>query len=204
MFIASGDLSHRLAPDGQYGFNECGPEFDGRLMEYLKGPDREAIMDLTRISCRGRRMRTAVLIMMFGALDEFEIKSEVYSYEGPLCGLCVAEFTPVSKIQEETLLDRLDRRDIEISTIRNAEDPYTALARKSLEMYVLNGTMIDVPEVLPEEMRWEGGALSDQEAWKAEGLHWDHNADTKTSLQRLYITPSCRHPRSEVRPCDGR
>ncbi|NMA34060.1 MAG: AmmeMemoRadiSam system protein A [Clostridiaceae bacterium] len=156
VFIASGDLSHRLAPDGQYGFNECGPEFDGRLMEYLKGPDREAIMGFDEeFLAEAGECGLRSFIMMFGALDEFEIKSEVYSYEGPFgVGYAVAEFTPVSKIQEETLLDRLDRRDIEeISTIRNAEDPYTALARKSLEMYVLNGTMIDVPEVLPEEMR---------------------------------------------------
>jgi AmmeMemoRadiSam system protein A len=156
VFIASGDLSHRLAPDGPYGFNECGPEFDGRLVEYLKGPDRESIMEfdgefLEEAGECGLRS----FIMMFGALDEFEIKSEVYSYEGPFgVGYTVAEFMPVSKIQGETLLDRLDRRDIEeMSTIRNAEDPYTALARKSLEMYILNGTTIDVPEVIPEEMR---------------------------------------------------
>ncbi|HOQ07489.1 MAG TPA: AmmeMemoRadiSam system protein A [Clostridiales bacterium] len=156
VFLASGDLSHRLSPDGPYGFNECGPEFDGRLVEYLKIPDREAILGfdegfLEEAGECGLRS----FIMMFGALDEFEIRPEVYSYEGPLgVGYAVAEFTPVSRIEGETLLDRLDRREIEeMSMIRSNEDPYTALARKSLEMYVLNGTVIDVPEVLPEEMR---------------------------------------------------
>jgi len=156
VFLASGDLSHRLAPDGPYGFNECGPEFDGRLVDYLKVPDREAILGfdegfLEEAGECGLRS----FIMMFGALDEFEIKPEVYSYEGPFgVGYAVAEFTPVSRIEGETLLDRLDRREAEeMSMIRGSEDPYTALARKSLEMYVLNGTIIDVPEVLPEEMR---------------------------------------------------
>lgn len=156
VFLASGDLSHRLAPDGPYGFNECGPEFDGRLVEYLKIPDPEAILGfdegfLEEAGECGLRS----FIMMFGALDEFEIEPEVYSYEGPFgVGYAVAEFTPTSRITGETLLDRLDRRDIEeMSLIRSNEDPYTALARKSLEMYVMNGTVIDIPEVLPEEMR---------------------------------------------------
>ena len=94
-------------------------------------------------------------IMMFGALDEYEIKSEVYSYEGPFgVGYAVAEFAPEEKIQGETLLDKLERNDIEqMSLIRSSEDPYTALARKSLEMYVLNGTVMDILEVIPEEMQ---------------------------------------------------
>lgn len=156
VFLASGDLSHRLAPDGPYGFNECGPEFDGRLVDYLKVPDREAIMGfdegfLEEAGECGLRS----FIMMFGALDEYEIKSEVYSYEGPFgVGYAVAEFAPEEKMQGETLLDKLERNDIEqMSLIRSSEDPYTALARKSLEMYVLNGTVMDIPEVIPEEMQ---------------------------------------------------
>jgi AmmeMemoRadiSam system protein A len=156
VFVASGDLSHRLAPDGPYGFNECGPEFDGRLVDYLKGPDREAILGfdeefLEEAGECGLRS----FIMMFGALDEYELKPEVYSYEGPFgVGYAIAAFTPAGRIQGETLLDRMERNDIEkMNLIRSGEDPYTALARKTLEMYVLNGTMIDVPEVLPEEMQ---------------------------------------------------
>ena len=32
------------------------------------------------------------------------------------------------------------------------KDPYTALARRTLEMYVTSGIVIDVPDVLPAEM----------------------------------------------------
>jgi AmmeMemoRadiSam system protein A len=155
VFLASGDLSHRLAPDGPYGFNDCGPEFDGRLVDYLKVPDPEGLMGfdedfLEEAGECGLRS----FIMMFGALDDLKLKSEVYSYEGPFgIGYAVAEFTPVGKADGETLLDKLDRKDIEnLSEIRSNEDPYTALARKTLEMYVTSGIIIDVPDVLPAEM----------------------------------------------------
>lgn len=155
VFLASGDLSHRLAPDGPYGFNDCGPEFDGRLVDYLKIPDPEGLMGfdegfLEEAGECGLRS----FIMMFGALDGMKLESEVYSYEGPYgVGYAVAEFTPVGKAEGETLLDKLDRQDIErLSEIRSNEDPYTALARKTLEMYVTSGMIIDVPDVLPAEM----------------------------------------------------
>jgi AmmeMemoRadiSam system protein A len=155
VFLASGDLSHRLSPDGPYGFNDCGPEFDGRLVDYLRVPDPEGLMGfddgfLEEAGECGLRS----FIMMFGALDGLKLKSEVYSYEGPFgIGYAVAEFTPVGKADGETLLDKLDRRDIEkLSEVRNNEDPYTALARKTLELYVTSGIVIDMPDVLPSEM----------------------------------------------------
>ena len=147
VFVASGDLSHRLAPDGPYGFNECGPEFDGRLVDYLKGPDREAILGfdeefLEEAGECGLRS----FIMMFGALDEYELKPEVYSYEGPFgVGYAIAAFTPAGRIQGETLLDRdgeeRHRKD-ELDTKRRG--PIYRSCQEDAEMYVLNGTMIDV------------------------------------------------------------
>lgn len=155
VIVASGDLSHRLAPDGPYGFNDCGPEFDGQLVDYLKVPDPEGLLNfdegfLEEAGECGLRS----FIMMFGALNGYELKSQVYSYEGPFgIGYAVAEFKPDSVREGESLMDRLDRTDAEkLNEIRNTEDPYVALARKSLEMYVADGTFIEMPDVLPPEM----------------------------------------------------
>ncbi len=155
VFLASGDLSHRLSPDGPYGFNDCGPEFDGRLVDYLRVPDPEGLLEfeegfLEEAGECGLRS----FIMMFGALDGLKLKSQVYSYEGPFgVGYAVAEFTPVGMADGETLLDKMERQDIEkLSEVRNNEDPYIALARKTLEIYVASGIIIDVPDVLPAEM----------------------------------------------------
>lgn len=157
VIVASGDLSHRLAPDGPYGFNDCGPEFDGQLVDYLRVPDPEGLLNfdegfLEEAGECGLRS----FIMMFGALDGYELRSHVYSYEGPFgVGYAVAELEPVTMREEESesLLNRLDRTDAErLNEIRNTEDPYVALARKSLEMYVADGSIIDMPDVLPPEM----------------------------------------------------
>ena len=155
VFIASGDLSHRLAPDGPYGFNDCGPEFDARLVEYLKVPDPEKLLEFDEgFLQEAGECGLRSFIMMFGALDGFNINSKVYSYEGPFgVGYAVAEFTPAGTVEGESLLDRLDRKDIEkLSEIRSMEDPYTALARQALEMYVTSGTVLSIPDVLPPEM----------------------------------------------------
>lgn len=157
VFVASGDLSHRLAPDGPYGFNDCGPEFDGQLIDYLKIPDPEGLLSfeedfLEEAGECGLRS----FIMMFGALDGYELSSRVYSYEGPFgIGYAVAAFKPLTLQEGESLLDRLDRTEAEkLYEIRNTEDPFVALARKSLEMYVSDGTVIEMPEVLPPEMKF--------------------------------------------------
>ena len=165
------------------------PEFDGRLVDYLKGPDREAIMGFDEeFLAEAGECGLRSFIMMFGALDEFEIKSEVYSYEGPFgVGYAVAEFTPVSKIQEETLLDRLDSRDIEeISTYG------TPKIHRSCQEVARNVCPERYHDRCPGSASGgnavgKGGSLClDQEAWKAEGLHWDHNADTKKHRFRDY------------------
>lgn len=155
VFLASGDLSHRLSPDGPYGFNDCGPEFDRQLVDYLKAPNPEGLLGfdegfLEEAGECGLRS----FIMMFGALDGRDIKSQVYSYEGPFgVGYSVAEFRPGELKQGESLLDKLNRTELEkLSEIRNQEDPYVALARKSLELYVADGTVIEMPDVLPAEM----------------------------------------------------
>ncbi len=155
VFLASGDLSHKLKEDGPYGFEADGPEFDRQLVELLKVPEPEGLLQfeegfLENAGECGLRS----FIMMFGALDGYEIKSEVYSYEGPFgVGYSVAAFGTGARVEGESLLNRLDRTDIEkMNELRSMEDPYVALARKSLEMYVNNGTVIDMPDVLPPEM----------------------------------------------------
>lgn len=50
-------------------------------------------------------------------------------------------------------MDKLDRADHEkINELRSFEDPRVALARKALEIYVTDGTVINIPDLLPEEM----------------------------------------------------
>ena len=155
VFLASGDLSHKLTEDGPYGFDISGPKYDKQLVEYLKEPNPEGLMqfDESLMESAGEcGLRS--FIMMFGALDGREIKSHVYSYEGPFgVGYTVAAFMPGTSLEGESLLDKMDRTELEkLTELRISEDPYVALARKTLEMYVTDGTIMDEPDVLPAEM----------------------------------------------------
>ncbi len=155
LFLASGDLSHKLTRDGPYGFDPSGPEYDRQLIRFLKESDPEGLLQFEESFLENAgECGLRSFLMMFGALDGFDVKSEVYSYEGPFgVGYSVASFKPGMRQEGESLLNKLDRTELEkLNELRSSEDPYVALARKSLEMYVMNGTMIDVPEVLPVEM----------------------------------------------------
>ena len=46
VFIASGDLSHRLKADGPYGFHPNGPLYDQRIMEILAGGTFKEILTM--------------------------------------------------------------------------------------------------------------------------------------------------------------
>lgn len=130
VLIASGDLSHRLLREGPYGFCEEGPEYDQKIMDVMGSGEFERLMEfdedfLERAGECGHRSFS----IMAGALEGLDIVPEKLSYEGPFgvgYGIC--------------------------SFCAKAEDPYVALARKSLETYVRTGRVIDMPAGLPEEM----------------------------------------------------
>ncbi len=155
VFLASGDLSHKLTQDGPYGYDKNGPEYDRQLIELLKKPDPQGLLQFDESFLeKAGECGLRSFIMMFGALDGHEVKSNVYSYEGPFgVGYAIAEFKVGSMLEGESLMDKLDRADHEkINELRSFEDPRVALARKALEIYVTDGTVINIPDLLPEEM----------------------------------------------------
>lgn len=151
--IASGDLSHRLIPGAPAGYNPNGKIFDEKLVEILKAFDIKALQALkpSLIERAGECGLRSIWIMA-GTLDGYKVKSEVLSYEGPFgVGYCVARFKPEGS--GESLLEKLYqvRRDA-IDSRRKNEDPYVRLARYTLETYVKEGKIPELPEDLPEEM----------------------------------------------------
>lgn len=84
VYIASGDLSHRLTPDAPAGFSPKGREYDESLVEKIKNCDVEALLatDESLLEKAGE-CGTRSIVMMFGALHDRELHPEVYSYEGP-------------------------------------------------------------------------------------------------------------------------
>jgi len=46
VFVASGDLAHRLTSDGPYGYNKHAPEFDELLVKSIEKDDIDRILDI--------------------------------------------------------------------------------------------------------------------------------------------------------------
>ncbi|MDI6617173.1 MAG: AmmeMemoRadiSam system protein A [Clostridiales bacterium] len=155
VYIASGDLSHRLTHDAPAGFSPRGHEFDEKIVEYLRQMDVDAIMnmdaDLTESAgeCGYRSIITAM-----GTLDGYDVKSHVYSYEGPFgVGYCIAGFDMLNRDDKNRKVDDYFKLKKErVRKIREKEDEYVSLARQSLEHYIREGKVMDIPDSLPPEM----------------------------------------------------
>lgn len=155
VFLASGDLSHKLSEDAPYGYNERGSEFDEMLIGSVKNLEVEKLLDVDEDFCESAgECGLRSFIMMFGALDGFDLESQLYSYEGPFgVGYSVARFNVGSANNQRLLYKRMKERNLEkMKKIRSGEDPYVALARLTLETYIKEDRIIKVPEGLPEEM----------------------------------------------------
>jgi len=149
VFIASGDLSHKLSHDGPYGYSEKGKQFDELVVKSIGESDVNSLLDIDEAFCESAgQCGLRSFVIMYGALDGYRLKPEVYSYEAPFgIGYCIAKIDIVGEDSERKVLDK------RIENIRKNEDEYIKLARKSLETFVREGRVIEVPDDLPEEMK---------------------------------------------------
>lgn len=155
VFLASGDLSHRLSHDAPYGFSDKGKEFDDLFINSIKQLDVERLLEIDEDFCESAgECGLRSFLMMFGALDGYDLKPEVYSYEGPFgVGYSVVRFAVGARNPERQILKKVEEKSRrKMEQIRSNEDPYVMLARETLETYVRENRLIKVPEGLPPEM----------------------------------------------------
>lgn len=163
VFIASGDLSHKLTNDGPYGYAAQGPAFDEQITQAMKNGDFLRFLEFDETFCEAAaECGLRSFIEMAGALDGRTAAPTFYSYEGPfgvgyaVCGYEVGE-TDASR----RFLDIFNRAQEErLQTLKNNEDAYVRLARLSLETYVKTGKPAKLPDDLPDElMRTRAGVF---------------------------------------------
>lgn len=155
VLIASGDLSHRLTHDAPYGFNKHGREFDDLLIKSVEELDVETLMGMDEDFCRDAgECGLRSFLMMFGALDGYSLKPDIYSYEGPFgVGYSIARIGVGEKAGTTNILSKVREAKMKkLEGVRKNEDPYVRLARKSLETYIREQRVLKVPDDLPEEM----------------------------------------------------
>jgi AmmeMemoRadiSam system protein A/AmmeMemoRadiSam system protein B len=154
VIIASGDLSHKLSNEGPYKYNPHGVEFDKQITKLLAEGDVEGIfnMDKKMIDAAGECGLRSFYIML-GAMDGFDVKGRLLSYEGPFgVGYGVMSFG-FKKADNRNFLNRLtEGRNKERDIRRQNEDLLVRLARESLEHYVKEGEYIKVPSYVTEDI----------------------------------------------------
>ena len=154
VFIASADLSHRLTEDGPYGYNPYGEKFDKEIISLLEDGDVLGIfnMDPTTVKEAGECGLRSYYIML-GAMDGYNIKGNLLSYEGTFgVGYSIMKFA-LEKSDKSAYDTLLEDRQNKIKTKLENADSYVRLARESLTGYLIDGNYIDIPSYVTDEMK---------------------------------------------------
>lgn len=153
--IASGDLSHRLKEDGPYGYQKEGPEYDARIMDVMGRGAFGELLEFSEDFCEkaaecGHRSFT----IMAGAFDRTAVDTERLSYEGPFgVGYGICTYHARGPAPERNFLEQYEAKERErLLALREKEDAYVRLARRTIEEYIRTGKRPEVPERLPEEL----------------------------------------------------
>ncbi|MGL5379519.1 AmmeMemoRadiSam system protein A [Clostridium sp.] len=151
VFIASGDLSHRLIENGPYPYTPLGKEFDNSLINTLESGNLKKLfsLDKTLVNEAGQCGLRSIYILS-GAIGSTTVKSKLLSYEGPLgVGYGVMEF----KEDQGCLLEEmLSEKELEHIRRINEGNPYTRLARKNLDSYYNKGILLNLEDVKDKEL----------------------------------------------------
>lgn len=92
--VASGDLSHRLKPGAPAGYNPRAEEFDKELVSLLKAEKFEEVLKIDKsLIEKAGECGLRPLIIALGVLKNYNVKSDLKSYEGPFgVGYAVCSF----------------------------------------------------------------------------------------------------------------
>ena len=155
VIVASGDLSHRLKEDGPYGYREEGPAYDERIVEVMGAGNFSELFEFSEKFCDkagecGHRSFT----IMAGAFDRTAVKAERLSYEGPFgVGYGVCAYEALGEDLGRNFREQFEERERKrLAGLREKEDAYVKLARRTIEKYVISGRKLRMPEDLPKKM----------------------------------------------------
>ena len=163
VYVASGDLSHKLQDYGPYGFAEEGPVYDKRIMDVCSGSRFGELFDFDENFCeKAAECGHKSFVIIAGALDGKAVEATQYSHEdvtGVGYGIC--SFIPKGDDDGRHFLDaRLKLVENELMEKSKKSDAYVKLARASAEYYVKNGEVMPLPEdVAPELLNVRAGAF---------------------------------------------
>lgn len=154
VFIASGDLSHRLKEEGPYDYSPHGEKFDKEFLQHLHQGDVLSLfaMDRETVCNAGECGRRSVLTLL-GTLEGYKFNGDLLSYEGTFgVGYGVMRINILTEDSSKLIELEGSRREARNKKL-NQQDPYVRLARQSLTTYLTTGLeLTDLPDYVTEEM----------------------------------------------------
>ncbi len=156
VFVASGDLSHKMKAEGPYGFAKEGPEYDDMIMGVCESAEFDRLLDFDETFCdKAAECGHRSFVMMAGALDGLSVRAEKLSHEatfGVGYGICTYEI--LGPDDNRHFLEKWrDKKAAELKQRRADEDPYVRLARFSLESFITMGKRVKRSDLKGE--KWE-------------------------------------------------
>ena len=159
VFVASGDLSHKLRAQGPYGFAPEGPEYDKRIMDVAGRAAFDEMLEFKPELCeKAAECGHRSFVIMAGAFDGIDIDSKVLSHQdvtGVGYGICIfsPKEDPKGRVNESRCF--LKKIETERKIANDKCDGYVKLARLSLESYIRDGRKIHIPQDIPEGLMKE-------------------------------------------------
>ena len=153
VFVASGDLSHKLQSYGPYGYAKEGPQYDARVMDVCSRAAFGELLDFDESFCeKAAECGHRSFVIMAGALDGRAVDARQLSHQdvtGVGYGIC--SFHPTGIDESRHFLEQ-NSSEPNNNASPASSDPCVQLARASLESYILSRKIIDVPQGLPEDL----------------------------------------------------
>lgn len=155
VFVASGDLSHKLKEDGPYGFSKEGVEFDKEVIQAMGKGDFLKFLTFSPDFCEAAtECGLRSFIIMSGALSGMAVSTDLLSYEGTFgvgYGICAYKIVGKDDKRHFDLIFKEEQMKI-AKEKQKQEDAYVSLARLSIETYVKTGVFAKLPKDLPKNM----------------------------------------------------
>nr|WP_297770234.1 AmmeMemoRadiSam system protein A [uncultured Butyrivibrio sp.] len=159
VFVASGDLSHKLQSYGPYGYAPEGPVYDQKIMDVCSRAAFKELFYFDEDFCeKAAECGHRSFVIMAGALDGYRVSAVKLSHQdvtGVGYGICM--FEPLEKDSKRCMLkayykDLEKEMERELEKVCDKPDPYVKLAYQSVVSYILKGKKLALPGNLPSEM----------------------------------------------------
>ena len=161
IIIASGDLSHRLSKESKEDYDVMGEAYDKYITSAIENNELIKILSADdTVKERAGQCAHKPMEMLLGAVDGCGTRSRLYSYEAPFgVGYMVAGIERIDASKENLIDQYLQIKKSAEEERKLNENEYVKLAKNTIEHYVKNKEMMDIPEDLSEELYIHQGGV---------------------------------------------